>query len=899
MRLSQLVPHLPFLIPLWLITLSVYLYTKAPSILYIDAGTIIAAAAEPGIPNPPGFPFYIMIAHLFTKLPFATVLFRVQLLSILSALGVLTLVYAAIHRFLSSDFAFVSQAKTDQTLFARSFIPLRRAAMPASLLKSMVSLATTFVLGFSYQFWSQTLNTESYIFTNFMLMLLLTLVLTTPSQPKRLMKRAILASFLLGIASGANPTIVQVVPALVLGVFFFWKYIGYKKLAVMGLIAFLFLALVYSYLPLRAMGYPFLNWGNPQTVELFLGHLRGAGLNIYDPRTNSINGFTGSPTIMVQSIGRYVYLFFMQFTPVLTPLIFLGVYYLFRKNRKLFLLLFSIPLTNMIFGVLYLSGNQESWFIASYVIFAMFMGVGFSVVVKVFLARSAAGPARAFPPPLTLLMLLVLLLLCVIPFAWWFPKLNRHDFIATTEYADNLYANILPNSVLIGSGDFFNQLTHYEYGVLKRRRDVFPVVANMWYILPWYRETLRKHRPELMPIELEKIKKDRLEEYNEVMNSWIRGLLDRGVSVYVTPMVFRETVLAGTNAGKYVVDKTKLKAVNTGLVYRMLTEKDLLQPNEAHFTYKFTDAKFYLTARPFYLERNYNAAFNLMLREYGASFLGMADYFMEIGNKEKELEYLKRAYEIAPFAADIVNRFGIYAISQGNLKDAIRLFKEATEADPKSFEVKLNLARALLALGNEIEGKRQLETIAQGAEEGTLKNEAQQELSKLKLRQIAESVPAEWATLAVPSQKFKLRYPDKWQVQQQGSIYILVAPVDGFTISLQGGVLPQGLDKKTWVKMHSQLRFPGVIEREGPAQIPGFDATAAFWDEKGPGGLVKVLEFVLVQPFGSAQGEPFDTERSRRAQGEQNRILHIKVRPTESEMMKYLDSILSTITFTE
>lgn len=929
--------HLPFVLPLWFVTLLTYLYTRAPSILYIDAGTIVAAAHEPGIPNPPGFPFYIMVAHLFTKLPFGDVLFRVQLLSIVSAIGVLTMLYYLLQRLIRGEFLFVRQTRNDNELFGKTFLRLTKTNQLSETQVRLISLAGTFILAFSYQFWSQTLNTESYIFTNFMMMSLLTFVLTVPTVLGRsgesgssgmvTMKRLIPASVLLGVASGANPTIAQSVPALIVALVFLWRHIGWKRLIIMGVIAAIFSALVYSYLPLRARGYPFMNWGNPQTVKLFLGHLHGEGLNIYDPRTNSINGFTGNPQIFAQSFGRYVYLFFLQFTPVLTPLIFLGIYYLFKKNRKLTLTLLVVPFTNLVFGVLYLSGNQESWFVASYVIFAFFIGIGLSVLVKVLLARVAAGPAARFPHPMSSVavrslraldggpplaspaapvtprfhpLLLLLLLLPLLPFVWWFPKLNRHDFIATREYADNLYKDILPNAVLIGSGDFFNQLTHYEYGVTKRRRDVFPVVANMWYILPWYRDTLRHHRPDLMPKELEKkIKMDRLEEYNEVMNWWIRGLVDKGVPVYVTPMVFRETVLAGTNAGKYMPDKEKLKFVNNGLVFRMLTNNDLLQANEEHTTYTFRDPFFYKKP-PFYLERNYNAAFNLILREYGASYAALGDYFLGVGNKEKELAYLKKAYEIAPFAVEVVNRLGIYAVSIGDIKAASRYFQEASELDPKSFEAKLNLARSFLALGNEIGAKQNLEAIVTNAEDPSLKFEAQQDLSRLQLKQLADNIPPDWKRFEVKQQNIVLRYPDKWKAQTVGAVTKLSSPSDNFSINIQAGVLAQGMEPKAWAKQRSQIRFPGVLAREGAAQIPGYDATAAFWDEGSPEtGIVKVLEFILVHPSSqTAQALPGSTTPPPIEQPKQKRIIHIKISPADSEMMKVLDSILAGITLT-
>lgn len=55
---------------LFILTLAfiVYWLTKPPSILWIDSGTMLAASASMGIPNPPGFPFYMFSSHIFGQI---------------------------------------------------------------------------------------------------------------------------------------------------------------------------------------------------------------------------------------------------------------------------------------------------------------------------------------------------------------------------------------------------------------------------------------------------------------------------------------------------------------------------------------------------------------------------------------------------------------------------------------------------------------------------------------------------------------------------------------------------------------------------------------------------------------------------------------------------------------
>lgn len=875
--------HLVYLLILWFLPLAVYLKTLSPSILYVDAGTIVAAAYEPGIPNPPGFPFYIMIAHLFTKLPIGSVLFRVQLLSIISALGVLTLVYYLLQRFLSTNFDFNKRGMDDNKIIG-NLVGRKISELSGRSIK-VISLSASLILAFSYQFWSQTLNSESYIFTNFLLLLVLVLAVTFEAVKDKT-ARMLAGGVVLGLATGANPTIIQVVPSLILIGLLFWKEVGVKRLALGLLAAIFFTALVYSYLPIRALAHPFLNWGDPETPKLFLAHLHGEGLNIYDPTTNSINGFTGSPKIFAQSIGRYLYLFLLQFTPVLVPFILLGLYYLFCKNRYLFFVLTLIPFFNVIFGGLYLSGNQESWFIASYVIFAIFLGIGLSVVFKALMSLKVSKQESGLLPfgLSSQGRRLYSLFLILIPLVWWFPRLDRSSHVVAQEYADNLYRDLPAGSVLIGSGDFFNSLTHYEYSVNKRT-DVFPVVANMWYILPWYRDTLRRYQPDLMPKELEgMIKMTRFEEYNEVMNWYIKYLVDHGHPVFVTPMVFRETVLAGTNAGKYMPDKMLLKAVPSGLTVRMVDKKDLLGYEEDRYNFKFKDPSFY-NHPPFYLERNYQAAYNLLLREYGLAYAGLSEYFMNNGlttpageGRQREIQikksqdYLDKAYEFAPFSAEIVNRMAIYAAYNKDNSKALEYFKKAVDLDPKSYDARLNYAKALIAAGSFEEAQKQLKMVVASEVEPEVKKDAENELARLGITQIAANIPPDWKTADNKGQGISFRYPNDWKLQDQGGMAILTSGDGSFSIKIYTGILRDSESKESWV-LRTPVNFSGNKINGGLAQIPPFEATAGYWDEADG---KKALEFVL------SSGR---------------RMFHIKVKPADSPQMKNLDMILSSIKF--
>ncbi|MEW5923760.1 MAG: DUF2723 domain-containing protein [Candidatus Zixiibacteriota bacterium] len=67
----------------FLIALTVYYLTKAPTVSFWDCGEFIACSYILGIPHPPGSPLYILIGRIFAALPIAAdISVRVNLLSV-------------------------------------------------------------------------------------------------------------------------------------------------------------------------------------------------------------------------------------------------------------------------------------------------------------------------------------------------------------------------------------------------------------------------------------------------------------------------------------------------------------------------------------------------------------------------------------------------------------------------------------------------------------------------------------------------------------------------------------------------------------------------------------------------------------------------------------------------
>ena len=75
--------------------LAVYGATLAPDVLPADSGELQVVAAQLGVAHPPGFPLYVLLAHLFTRLPVGSPAYGVNLLSAVCAALTLVVVYGA------------------------------------------------------------------------------------------------------------------------------------------------------------------------------------------------------------------------------------------------------------------------------------------------------------------------------------------------------------------------------------------------------------------------------------------------------------------------------------------------------------------------------------------------------------------------------------------------------------------------------------------------------------------------------------------------------------------------------------------------------------------------------------------------------------------------------------
>ena len=230
-----------------LFVLVLYLRTLAPTVLYydrpemFDSAMLQAAAPVLGIGHPTGYPTYMMLAKLFTYLPFGDAAYRVNLLSAVFGAVAVTFVYLA---------------------------GLRLSRRPAA------AAAGALAFGLTPIFWSQAVIAEVYTLNATFVALVVYLLLRWRDGRKD--RQLLLAVFFMGLALTNHLTSALLLSAaLVFAGSVNRSILRRPRLLLKGAGLFAAGLLPYVYLPVRAVMEAPLNEADPSTPERFLTLVTG------------------------------------------------------------------------------------------------------------------------------------------------------------------------------------------------------------------------------------------------------------------------------------------------------------------------------------------------------------------------------------------------------------------------------------------------------------------------------------------------------------------------------------------------------------------------------------------------------------------------------------------------
>jgi tetratricopeptide (TPR) repeat protein len=472
------------------VALALYTWTLAPTVTLVDSGELIVAARSLGVAHPPGFPLYVLLAHLATWLPIGNVAERVNFASALfGALAVAGLAMVIVEA-LCTELARATAKKKAVTARTTGDAAVVIAAIVGALL-----LASARTL------WSYATLAEVYTLNALLIVLVLFLMLrwrrltiesgarrATPGTrpPDRLLYAA---AFVFGLGLGVHHvTVGLMLPALALLVFATagWPFFASRRLVYAALWACAGLS-VYLYLPIAAWHGAGLDWGDPRTLQRIWWHITGRQYQAY---------FSFSPGELGNQAAAFIRHAGHEFGPWWCPagllLIAFGCGALLRRDRVLLGFLVVLAACNVAYTLGYaIAEDMDAYYLPTYIAATIAAGAGAWHVLQWATGRSADWPRAP------LLATVALLLVPVVALAGNFRFNDRSQYWIARDYVDNLLQTVEPKGLLLTLDWQVCSPLLYVRTIDQQRRDVTVIDINLLR-RSWYFGYLRREYPALM-----------------------------------------------------------------------------------------------------------------------------------------------------------------------------------------------------------------------------------------------------------------------------------------------------------------------------------------------------------------------------------------------------------------
>lgn len=455
----------PFAILAFILPLSIYLLTLAPTVTFFDSGEFITAISSLGTAHSPGYPLFVNYAKPFTFLPFGSIAFRVNIATAVSAALACYGVYLLTLHFLK-----------DQELPWGD-----RFAFWAKRLIG-VSIAVTFAC--TARLWLQSNHDKPYPLLAFICAIVFYLMLLWRESYQACEERpsyVYLGAFLCGLATGAHQTMVLMIPTYAYLLISVDRRVIFRVKEFIIALAFGLLGFaIHLHLIVRALQMPLLNWGDSKNLTQFLWNLLRKGYPTDKPARDL-------ELLWAQMNAFNVPYEFTQFGLILLviglaafALVKLDLVVSYLLGIFFFLLViagyFNTPL-EMIF-------LTEEFFTPLYLLSAVFIGVGLFTVLKEVTARLPAAWSGNRPLGLPLLALLFALPVGIC--LQNYRENDQHENYIAYDYASNTLRSLPQNAVMYTWGDSGAFPLWYLQGVERMREDLdlphTPHLVFEWYL---------------------------------------------------------------------------------------------------------------------------------------------------------------------------------------------------------------------------------------------------------------------------------------------------------------------------------------------------------------------------------------------------------------------------------
>jgi tetratricopeptide (TPR) repeat protein len=519
----------PLALAVFIVSLAVYAWTLAPTVTLVDSGELILAARSLGVAHPPGFPLYVLLAHLATLVPIGNIAVRVNFASaVFAALAAAVLSLVVVEAVATANLVAQSSKDRKKSGDRRS---RKRAGAPSQirdedvhsypLISIVPFLVSGLLLAFSRTLWAYATIAEVYTLNSFLIGGIFLLMFRwrrvtekgrrsnktgrqgdgatrredpvlaspprrpVPASPRHASLYA--AAFVFGLALGVHHvTVGLMLPAFAALVFATEgiRFFTSRRLLYAALFAFAGLFAVYAYLPLAASRAPIMNWGDPRTFERLWWHVTGRQYQVFLSFSlhTAVSQFSDFIKLAAREFGP-------SWLPVAPALAIAGMVALFRSNRAVFWFLALVIIADLAYALGYeIAEDKDAYYLPVFI--AMTIAAGFGAdwfINKVMSSRLSAGAARSVTAA-------VVLLVPIVALAANLPYNNRSRYYIAHDYTDNILSTIEPGGMLL-TRDWQVYSPMLYVREIEHRRDDAVVIDINQLRRSWYYDYLARAYP--------------------------------------------------------------------------------------------------------------------------------------------------------------------------------------------------------------------------------------------------------------------------------------------------------------------------------------------------------------------------------------------------------------------
>lgn len=397
----------------------VYFFTLAPSVApQGDSGELVAVAKTLGIAHPTSYPLYIIIAHLFTLIPFGTVAWRVNLFSAITQTASLVVFFLIVFRLTKNK---------------------------------LIALLSSFVLAFSTTYWQYALVAEVFPLNNLFTLCLVLLALLPLST-----KNLVIGSAILGLGLSHHQTLILIIPGLLLYLFNAKKirHLPIKWYFLVPLIVIVTFVIPYVFIYLRIKYfYPQISWTYSSSLSSIINIILRRDYGTFAPTVGldpALVTLTDKFSQII-TLGRFL---LDDFTPFGLVLALLGFIYGLIKYRRetiaylvcflvsgpLFISYANFPITTYNYLSLAI---LERFYLLPILFVGLFISFGIFFMFKIF-SRIKIGQFIVF---------LVFSFYIITLITYHLPIVSQRDNHLAEELGRNILRGLPNNAIILPVGD--------------------------------------------------------------------------------------------------------------------------------------------------------------------------------------------------------------------------------------------------------------------------------------------------------------------------------------------------------------------------------------------------------------------------------------------------------------